>query len=97
MDVFFNFGKIVLWNPKLFIQVDSKNNADAILAFASQFSDATIETQTLNEDTHYLTTYGMNKAAFESSINIGIAQSILGMTKPWIEVKKEFLEKISGK
>ena len=82
---------------KFLIKVDSKNNADAIVAFVSQFSDATIETQTLNEDTHYLTTYGMNKAAFESRINTGIAQSILGITKPWDEVKKELLEKISGK
>ncbi len=82
---------------KLLIKVDSKNNADAIVAFVSQFSHATIETQTLNEDTYYLTTYGMNKAAFESCINTGIAQSILGITKPWDEVKKELLEKKSGK
>ena len=67
---------------QLLIQVDSKNNAFAIVAFVSQFFNVTIQTQTLTEDTCYLTTYGMSKTAFENPINTGMAGSFLGLIKP---------------
>ena len=67
---------------QLFTQVNSKNNAFAIVAFVSQFSDVTSQTQTLNKDTCYLTTYGMSKTAFQNRINTEMAEGILGLNKP---------------
>jgi hypothetical protein len=82
---------------QLLIQTDSVQTAKAIKEYASQFEDATIENQMLNDDNYYQQTYGMDKAAFENKLNIGIAQSVLGMTKPWETVKEELLAKISKK
>ncbi|MBC7587883.1 MAG: hypothetical protein H7178_05920 [Chitinophagaceae bacterium] len=82
---------------QLLIQADSAQTANAIKLYASQFEDARIEDQMLNDDNYYQQTYGMDKAAFETNLNKGIAQSILGITKSWNTVKEEMLAKISSK
>ncbi len=80
---------------QLLITVDSKDTSDAIKNFVGQFKDASCEEQKPETDEYYLATYGMNKSAFEESLNKGIAESILGITKSWIDVKKELVAKIN--
>ena len=82
---------------QLLIQANSKNTADAIKTFVKKFDDATIESESNDEESYYQQTYGISKKTFESRINTGIAKSILGMTKPWSEVKEGLLKKISSK
>jgi len=36
----------------------------------------------------------MDKDTFENKLNIGIAQSLLGMTRPWDELKAELTARI---
>ena len=50
--------------------------------------------QSLNKDGDYVEIYGMTKATFENKLNIGIAQSILGMTKPWEQIREALFMKI---
>jgi hypothetical protein len=49
------------------------------------------------DDSYFTETYGINKEEFENMLNTGIAQSVLGITKPWSEVKEELLAKITKK
>ena len=80
---------------QILIQVNSDDTSSAIKKFVSQFKDASVEEQVQHDDSYYMKTYGINKLAFESRLNTGIAQSILGITKPWNEVKEELLAKIN--
>jgi len=80
---------------QLLIHANSEETSLAIKEFVSQFNDATIEEQPLNNEAWYMNTYGISKADFENKLNTGIAQSILGMTRPWNEVQEELLAKIS--
>jgi|GEM_PF-6094098 len=82
---------------QLLIQTNTTQTANAIKQYVSQFKDATIEEQLLNDDNYYQQTYGMDKIAFETKLNKGIAQSVLGMTKSWDTVKEELLAKVSNK
>ena len=77
---------------QLLVQVDSENTATAIKHFVSQFEDASIKA-TQVADIDYQATYGIDEAAFNAQLNIGIAQSILGISKPWNEVKAALLAK----
>jgi hypothetical protein len=79
---------------QLIIQVDSQDTSAAIKQFVSRFEDATIEGLVMNDDDYYQQNYGMKKAAFENELNIGVAQNILGINKPWEEVKTQLLQKI---
>ncbi len=79
------------------IKVKSDDTSSAIKDFVSQFSDASIENMPQNEENYLIETYGINKQKFENRLNTGIAQSVLGITKPWSEVKEEFLGKIKKK
>ena len=80
---------------QILIQVNSDDTSSAIKKFVSQFKDASVEEQVQYDDSYYMETYGISKLVFESRLNTGIAQSILGITKPWNEVKEELLAKIS--
>lgn len=82
---------------QLLIHTNSANTKAAIKEFVNQFKDATIEEQVENTDAYYLENYGLTKANFESQLNKGIAQSILGITKPWNTVKEDLLAKIGRK
>lgn len=82
---------------QLLIHTHSANTKAAIKEFVNQFKDATIEEQVENSDAYYLENYGLTKASFESQLNKGIAQSILGITKPWNTVKEELLAKMGTK
>jgi hypothetical protein len=79
---------------QLLVQVDSENTATAIKQFVSQFADASIQT-TKSDDVDYQELYGIDQATFNTQLNIGIAQSVLGISKPWHEVKASLLAKIS--
>lgn len=79
---------------EIIIKVSSNDTSSAIKEFVSRFNDATIEEQTEDDNEYYLNTYGMAKSEFENELNIGIAQSILGITKPWNEVKQQLFSKI---
>lgn len=57
----------------------------------SRFSDASISVQEVHDDNFYIENYGINKTTFEHNLNIGLAQSVLGITKPWDEVKAGLL------
>lgn len=82
---------------QIVIKVKSTDTSLAIKNFVRQFSDASIENVPQNEDNYFMETYGINKQEFEDQLNTGIAQSILGITKPWSEVKEELLGKIKKK
>jgi len=80
---------------RLVIKIGSKNTADAIKEFASHFADATIAIQSeIHDNNFYEKNYGMDKKDFEKKLNIGLAQCILGMTRPWNEVKAELIARI---
>jgi hypothetical protein len=78
---------------QLIVQVDSENTATAIKQFVSQFADASIEA-TQPDDVDYQELYGIDQTTFNTQLNIGIAQSVLGVSKPWHEVKAALLAKI---
>jgi hypothetical protein len=78
---------------QLLVQVDSENTATAIKQFVSQFADASIET-TQPDDVDYQEIYGIDQTTFNTQLNIGIAQSVLGIAKPWNDVKAALLAKI---
>jgi hypothetical protein len=82
---------------QLLIHTNSANTKAAIKEFVNQFKDATIEEQEELNDAYYLKNYGLTKANFESQLNKGIAESILGITKPWETIKQELLAKIANK
>jgi len=82
---------------QLLIEVDSPGTSEAIKEFVSRFDDATIAAQQAYDDNYYKETYGLDKAAFENRLNIGLAQSVLGMTKSWEEVKAELIAKAQNK
>lgn len=79
---------------KILISVGSDDTSSAIKKFVSQFKDATIQAKESDNNEYYLNTYGINKTEFENQLNIGIAQSILGIKKPWNEIKRQLLSKI---
>ena len=79
---------------KILIKVNSNDTSSAIKEFVRRFEDATIEEQN-EDDERYLSDYGITKSEFDGQLNIGIAQSILGITKPWREVKQQLLSKIN--
>lgn len=78
---------------QLLVQVYSENTATAIKQFVGQFADASIENAQA-DIIDYKATYGIDQANFENQLNIGIAQSLLGITKPWQDVKAMLLAKI---
>jgi len=81
---------------QLIIEVGSENTSAAIKEFVGRFADAEISVQVEEHDnTFYQETYGMDKQTFETKLNIGLAQSVLGMTKPWNEVKAELMARIA--
>jgi hypothetical protein len=80
---------------QIVIKVESDNTSSAIKNFVSQFSDASIENMAQNDDNYFMETYGINKQEFENRVNTGIAQSVLGITQPWNEVKEELRGKIN--
>lgn len=80
---------------QLVIEVNSAGTSEAIRQFVSQFDDASIAVQEEYNEDYCQQTYGMDKAAFENQLNIGLAQSVLGMTKSWDEVKAELYKKIA--
>ena len=83
---------------QLIIEVGPENTSAAIKEFAGRFADTAISTQDeMRDSDFYEITYGMDKKAFETKLNIGIAQSLFGMTKPWDEVKAELIARISNK
>lgn len=90
----FKFEQITKMNQQILIKVNSENTSDAIKKFVCQFDDAVVEEQAENEDDYYINNYGFDKIEFENQLNVGIAQSILGITKPWNEVKQQLLAKI---
>lgn len=79
---------------QLLVQADSENTATAIKQFVSQFADASIEA-TQPDDVDYQAIYDIDQATFNTQLNIGIAQSVLGISKPWNEVKAALVAKIS--
>jgi hypothetical protein len=81
---------------QILITVDSKDTSAAIKNYVSQFEDASVEEQFPATDEYYLHNYGTTKAVFEERLNKGLAQSILGLTKSWDEVKKGLFEKINS-
>lgn len=50
-----------------------------------------------NDENYFMETYGLNRQEFENRLNTGIAQTLLGITKPRSEVKEELLAKINKK
>lgn len=82
---------------QIVIKVSSDRTSSAIKNFVSQFSDASIEDVVPNDEHYFMETYGTNKQEFENRLNTGIAQSVLGITKPWGTVKDELLAKINKK
>ena len=81
---------------QLLITVNSKDTSAAIKNFISQFTDASCEEQIPDTDEYYLSTYGINKSSFEEKLNKGIAESILGITRSWADVKGELVAKIKA-
>ena len=82
---------------QIVIQVNSDETSMAIKNFVTQFSDASIEDLMSDDENYFIDTYGLNKQEFENKLNQGIAQSVLGLTKPWNAVKEELLAKINKK
>lgn len=82
---------------QLLIEVNSENTSAAIKEFVSRFADASISVQEVHDDNFYAETYGIDKNTFENNLNIGLAQAVLGQTKPWDEVKAELMARISKK
>ena len=76
---------------QLLIEVNSENTSAAIKEFVSQFTDASISVQETHDEKYYTETYGIDKNTFENNLNIGLAQAVLGKTKPWDEVKAELI------
>ena len=85
-----SFEKVIATN-------EPKKSIESNIDYSQFFKDATIDEQTENNDAYYLENYGLSKANFESQLNKGIAQSILGITKPWNTVKEELFAKIGKK
>jgi len=67
---------------QLLIEVNSEDTSAAIKEFLSRFSDASVSVRKVYDDSFYTENYGINKTTSEQSLNIGLAQSILGITKP---------------
>lgn len=82
---------------QIVIKVKSDSTSSAIKDFVSQFSDASIEDVIPKDENYFIENYGINKQEFENRLNTGIAQSVLGITKPWSAVKEELLKKINKK
>lgn len=82
---------------QIVIKVSSDSTSSAIKDFVSQFSDASIEDVMPNDENYFMETYGLNKQEFENRVNTGIAQTVLGITKPWSAVKEELRAKINKK
>ena len=82
---------------QIVIQVNSDDTSAAIKKFVNQFSDASIEDLMFEDENYFIATYGLNKQEFENKLNQGIAQSVLGISKPWNAVKEELLAKINNK
>lgn len=82
---------------QIVIKVSSDGTSSAIKKFVSQFSDASIEDPMPNDENYFIENYDLNKQEFENQLNIGIAQSVLGITKPWSAVKEELIAKINKK
>jgi len=82
---------------QLVIEVNSATTSAAIKEFVSRFNDATLSVQQQHDDAYYQNMYGISKAAFENNLNTGLAQSILGNTKSWDEVKAELVAKIKNR
>ncbi len=81
---------------QLIIKTTSQETAREIKQFASAFADTVIEEQhSENDDAYFINNYGMNKPDFENELNKGIAQAILGITKPCENVKADLLQKIN--
>ena len=80
---------------EIIIKVSSDTTSSAIKDFVRQFPDAIIENAVRPDDNYFIETYGLNKKEFENNLNLGIAQTILGITKPWHEVKEELLAKVN--
>lgn len=82
---------------QIVIKVNSDSTSSAIKNFVSQFSDASIEDVIPNDENYFIETYGLNRKEFENGLNTGIAQAVLGITKPWSAVKEELLATINKK
>ena len=82
---------------QLLIEVNSEDTSAAIKEFVSRFSDASVSVQEVHDDSFYIENYGINKTTFEHNLNIGLAQSVLGITKPWDEVKAGLLARIPNR
>ncbi len=82
---------------QIVIKVNSDNTSSAIKNFVSQFSDASIEDVLPNDENYFMETYSLNKQEFENRLNTSIAQTVLGIAKPWNAVKEELLAKINKK
>jgi hypothetical protein len=80
---------------QIIITVNSDDTASAIKKFIDRFEDATIEKKDSHDNEYYLNTYGINKAELEKQLNIGIAQSLLGIIKSWDETRQKLLSKIA--
>ena len=80
---------------QLLIKTPSQKAALAIKKFASKFDNTIIDDTLPQVDGNYfINTYGMDNVNFETRLNKGIAESILGLTKPWEQVKVELVKKI---
>ncbi len=82
---------------QLIIEVSSPGTSAAIKEFVSRFDDAAISVQEEHDDDYYKDLYGVDKMTFENNLNIGLAQTVLGITKNWNDVKAELVAKITAK
>jgi hypothetical protein len=82
---------------QLLIEVISEDTSTAIKEFVSRFPDASVSAQEIHDDNFYRENYDMDKSAFEHNLNVGLAQAVLGQTKPWAEVKAGLTARISKK
>jgi hypothetical protein len=73
---------------QILIEAGSENTAAAIKEFVSRFADASVSVQEVHDDSFCQETSGIDNNTFENNLNIGLAQSVLGITKPWNEVKE---------